>query len=50
MTPRVSVLSAVVLLAAWVVLAFVMAIPSGWVHAPLVASTILVAKAIIDSK
>ena len=42
-------LAALVLLALWVVLAFVMAIPSGWVHAPLAAATIFVAKAIIDS-
>ncbi len=30
-------------LVAWIVLAFVLAIPSGWVHVPLAAGAILVA-------
>jgi len=50
MAPRWSLLIAVVLLALWIILAFVAAIPSGWVHAPLAAATIFIAKGIIDSK
>jgi len=50
MAPRWSLLIAVVLVAMWVMLAFVVAIPSGWAHAPLAAGTVLIAKAIIDSK
>jgi TRAP-type C4-dicarboxylate transport system permease small subunit len=42
-------LGAVVLLAAWVVLAFVVAVPSGWVHAPLAIGTVLIAMAIVES-
>ena len=50
MAPKWSLLAAVVLLGVWIILAFVAAFPSGWVHAPLAAGTVLIAKAIIDSK
>ena len=46
---RWSLLGAVGLLALWIVLAFVTAIQSGWVHAPLAVATVLIAKAIADS-
>jgi len=36
-------------IALWVVLAFVMAIPSGWVHIPLALGACLIAIAIIES-
>lgn len=50
MTPaRWSALGAVVSLVLWIVLAFVVAIPSGWVHAPLALGSILIARAIVDS-
>ena len=34
----------------WVVLAFVAAFPTGWVHVPLIVGVLLAAKAIVDSK
>jgi hypothetical protein len=40
-------LGAVACLALWVVLAFVMAVPSGWVHVPLALATVLIAVAIV---
>ena len=40
---------AVVCLALWVTLAFVLAIPSGWVHIPLIPGVLLIVKAIVDS-
>ena len=46
---RWSWLGALVCLAIWVVLAFVMAIPSGWVHAPLALGTVLIARAVVES-
>ena len=39
---------AAVCLALWVVLAFVVAIPKGWVHVPLAAGTVLIAFGIIQ--
>jgi uncharacterized membrane protein len=44
---RLLTLSAVVCLAAWILLAFVLALPSGWVHVPLVAGVLLVVRAIV---
>jgi hypothetical protein len=38
----------IVLIGAWIVLAFVMAIPSGWVHFPLAAGVTLIAVGIIQ--
>ena len=47
MTPaRWSALGAVVCLVLWIVLAFVVAIPSGWVHAALALGSVLIARAI----
>jgi|AP12_2_1047962.scaffolds.fasta_scaffold42858_2 uncharacterized membrane protein len=40
-------LAAVACLALWIVLAFVAAIPSGWVHVPLVVGVLLVVRAIV---
>ena len=40
----------IVLLILWVVLAFVMAIPSGWVHAPLAPGCILLARASVGKR
>ena len=37
-------------IALWVVLAFVMAIPSGWVHVPFALGICLIAVAIIESR
>jgi len=42
-------LGAVALVTLWIVLAFVVAIPSGWVHVPLAAGTVLVCLAIVES-
>ena len=44
-----SLLAAGVCFALWVVLAFVVAIHSGWAHAPLAIGTVFISKAIIDS-
>jgi uncharacterized membrane protein len=38
---------AVVSLLAWIVLAFVLAFPTGWVHVPLVIGVLLVVRAIV---
>lgn len=42
-------IAAVICLAVWVILAFVTAIPSGWVHIPLAAGVILIVVAIVRS-
>jgi len=47
---KVTLLGAAASLALWVVLAFVAAVLSGWVHVPLAVGSVLVAKAIIDSE
>ncbi len=39
--------AAILLLIAWVLLAFVAAIPSGWVHVPLALACILIARGIV---
>jgi len=39
----------IVLIGAWIVLAFAMAIPSGWVHLPLAAGVTLIAVGIIQT-
>jgi len=41
-------IGAVVCLALWILLAFVWALPSGWVHAPLAVATVLIAVAIVQ--
>lgn len=40
-------LLAILCLAAWIVLAFVLSIPSGWVHLALVAGVLLIVRAIV---
>lgn len=40
-------LAAVVSLALWIALAFVIAWPSGWAHVPLVAAALLAVRAIV---
>jgi hypothetical protein len=50
MKASVSLMLAVVFLALWVALAFVVKIPSGWVHVPLGLGATLVAVAIIESR
>ena len=49
MKPLVGYVAGLVLLAIWVVLAFVMAIPSGWVHVPLALGISVIAIAIIQT-
>ena len=49
MKPIVGYLAGVVLVAVWVVLALVMAIPSGWVHVPLALGVTCIAVAIIET-
>jgi hypothetical protein len=41
--------AAVLCIVVWVILAFVLALPSGWVHVPLIFGVLLIVKAIVDS-
>lgn len=50
MTSRVAFGSAAALLVAWVMLAFVVAIPSGWVHLLLAVGATLIAVAIVRTQ
>jgi len=47
---NIAILGTVGLLILWIVLTFVMAIPSGWVHVPLVLATLLLVKGIVDQQ
>lgn len=47
MTTRMAFVSAVISLTVWIVLAFVMTIPSGWVHLFLAIGATLVAVGIV---
>jgi 1,4-dihydroxy-2-naphthoate octaprenyltransferase len=49
MKPLVALLLAAGCVALWIVLAFIKAIPSGWVHIPLALGAVLIAVAIIRS-
>ncbi|MDH3496285.1 MAG: hypothetical protein OER21_05955 [Gemmatimonadota bacterium] len=40
-------LAAVACLGLWVVLAFVLAVPSGWVHVPLAAGALVIVRAAV---
>jgi hypothetical protein len=42
--------AAVVSAVVWVYLAFIAAIPSGWVHVPLVAAVLLITWGIVEGK
>jgi len=44
-----SLVGGLALLILWLVLAFVMAIPNGWVHLPLAAGTVLIARGIVEA-
>ncbi len=46
MTAKTFYIGAILSLALWALLAFVVAIPSGWVHVPLIVGAILLARAI----
>jgi uncharacterized membrane protein len=46
---RLLLLAAVVCLALWIGLAFVWALPSGWVHIPLVVGVLLIVRAIVSA-
>lgn len=46
---KLALLGALVSIAAWILLAFVWAFPSGWVHVPLAVGAVLLAVAIIES-
>jgi hypothetical protein len=47
--PLIAVLGGAVCVAVWIVLAFVVAIPSGWVHILLAIGVVLFSVAIIES-
>ncbi len=34
----------------WITLAFLLALPTGWVHIPLIVGVLLIVKAIVDGK
>lgn len=42
-----TLVAALVLLAAWLLLAFVLAVPTGWVHVPLAAAVILLVRRVV---
>ena len=44
-----ALIGAAVALIAWVVLAFVVAWPSGWAHTPLAIAVVLIVKGIVDA-
>jgi len=44
---RLLALATILCLALWIVLAFVIAWPSGWAHVPLVAAVLLAVRAIV---
>lgn len=46
---NVTVLLALACLVLWIVLAFVVALPTGWAHLPLAAGTVLLAIGIVES-
>ena len=48
MKPVYGIVAGIVLIGLWIVLAFVMAIPSGWVHLPLAAGFTLIGAGIIQ--
>ena len=43
-----SILGAALSLILWVIVAFVVAWPTGWAHLPLAAGVVLIAKAIVE--
>ncbi len=43
-------IAAALCLIAWIILAFVIALPNGWVHIPLIIGVLLIVKAIVDGK
>lgn len=43
-----SVVIAAIALALWIYLAFVRAVPSGWVHVPLIVAVVCIVIAIVD--
>jgi len=49
MEMNLSGIGATICLVVWMVLAFVMALPSGWVHVPLIIGVLLTVKAIVDA-
>ncbi len=46
---NISLIAAIVCVVAWVVLAFVVAIPTGWVHLPLALASVLFAKGVVEA-
>ena len=43
-------LAGMICLVLWVLLAFVLAIPSGWVHVPLALGCVLLARAVVGKR
>ena len=43
-------IAAVLCLMVWITLAFWLALPTGWVHIPLIIGVLLIVKAIVDGK
>ena len=46
---NVYLLASVVCFAAWVIIAFVVAWPTGWAHVPLIAAVVLLAKGVVGT-
>jgi uncharacterized membrane protein len=43
-------IAAILCLVVWITLAFWLALPTGWVHVPLILGVLLIVKAIVDGK
>ena len=46
---NIYLLASTVCFAAWVIIAFVIAWPTGWAHAPLIVAVVLLARAIVGT-
>ena len=46
---NIYMLASIICIAAWVIIAFVIAWPTGWAHAPLIVAVALLARAIVGT-
>ncbi len=47
---NLAAIGAALSLVIWIVLTFILALPSGWVHAPLIVAVLLIVRAIVVEK
>ncbi|UCG87064.1 MAG: hypothetical protein JSW71_00515 [Gemmatimonadota bacterium] len=43
-------IGSILMAALWILLALIVAIPTGWVHVPLVAAVLLIVRAVVDGQ